>query len=145
MKMCNYICWKKFFVLLIAAHQAMPDPHNHDRVTNFAIVSPVNLLPSDQLNLNSSYSLCSNSAAYHMATICAGGNVKLWRSIPSKSSTAEPVPEDLPVGMFSVHQGPVRLCASGQKIASISRVDPSEKCQISVCILYQKDQCAPLG
>ncbi|KAI3971495.1 hypothetical protein MKX01_021555 [Papaver californicum] len=123
---------KKYCVVVDSCSSNMPGPHSHDRVTSFAIVCPVNLLPSDKLNLNSSYSLCSNSAAFHMATGCADGSVKLWRSITSISSTSEPEPENLPwelVGMFSTHQGPVHslsLCASGQKIASISRVDQSE-------------------
>ncbi|RZC84702.1 hypothetical protein C5167_047491 [Papaver somniferum] len=126
---------KKYGIVVDSCSSNMPDPHCHDRVTSFAIVSTVNLLPSDQLNFNFS---CS-SPAYHMATGCADGNVKLWRSISSKSSTLVPELKNLPwglVGMFSTHQGPVHSLssgASGQKIASISRVDQSENVS-TLCI-----------
>ncbi|KAI3933665.1 hypothetical protein MKW92_047589, partial [Papaver armeniacum] len=126
---------KKYCVVVDSCSSNMPDPHSHDRVTNFAVISPVNLLPSDQLSSNFS----RTSAAYQMATGCSDGTVKLWRSIASKSSTSEAKPENLPwelVGMFFTHQGPVHslsLCASGQKIASISRVDQSENVS-TLCI-----------
>ncbi|OVA14729.1 WD40 repeat [Macleaya cordata] len=123
---------KSYCVVADPCSSNMPDPHNHDQVTSFAVVCPCNLLPYGWKNWDSTNGLCSSSATYHMATGCSNGSLKLWRSIPSKSLTPHTEHVNLPwelVGMFSAHQGPVdaiALSASGQKIATTSRGDHSD-------------------
>ncbi|KAF8395669.1 hypothetical protein HHK36_019619 [Tetracentron sinense] len=116
----------RYHVVADPCSSKLPDLYNPDQVTSVAVVCPGNLSPSLQKKWVSSDDLCSNPSAYHMATGCSDGSVKLWRSNHAKSLTPHSELAHLPwelVGMFSTDQGPVSaisLSSCGWKIATIS-------------------------
>ncbi|XP_042479936.1 uncharacterized protein LOC122060893 isoform X2 [Macadamia integrifolia] len=123
----NAFAGKRYYVVAVPCSSKFPDPHNHDRVTSVAVVCPGTLMPYAQQNWNSPNGLGRKYAAYHMATGCLDGSLKLWRSGPARSSPPHLEKSLSPwefVGMFCVHSGPInKLSVSncGRKIATISK------------------------
>ncbi|PON42363.1 WD repeat containing protein [Parasponia andersonii] len=110
---------KRYCVNLRPCSSQLPQSHTHDHVTSFAVVHPDGLV--SQISASFSDQFCSH-LAYTMATGCANGYLKFWRSkfgeTPSSST-----PWEL-VGRFKAHQGPISaicLSNSGQKIATICK------------------------
>ncbi|KAL1142622.1 hypothetical protein V6Z11_A11G107600 [Gossypium hirsutum] len=104
----------------------LPEPHLHDQVTSFAVISPGGLTPVQQKLPFHKDSLSCRSPAYVMATGCFDGSIKLWRCSPSEPSISHKSWEL--VGMFSSHQGPVtaiQLTSCGRKIATTGSDSPS--------------------
>ncbi|XP_043715744.1 uncharacterized protein LOC122664110 [Telopea speciosissima] len=123
----NAFAGKRYYVVAVPCSSMFPDPHNLDQVTTVAVVCPGTLMPYVQQNWSSPDGLCRKYAAYHMATGCLDGSLKLWRSGPAISSpphlAKSPSPWEL-VGMFCVHPGPINalsLSNCGRKIATISK------------------------
>ena len=120
MRFENVFSSKKYSVLVNPCSSQFADPHIHDQVTSYAVVCPANSIPSLQQSWVSSNDLHIDVPAYHMATGCSDGTLRLWRSNPSGTSNRHFLWEL--VGMFVAHQGPVNaisLTDCGQKIATI--------------------------
>ncbi|XP_034708565.1 uncharacterized protein LOC117931671 isoform X3 [Vitis riparia] len=120
MRFENIFSGKKYSVLVNPCSSQFPDPHIHDQVTSYAVVCPANSIPSLQQGQVSSNDLHIDIPAYHMATGCSDGTLKLWRSNSSRLSNPHFLWEL--VGMFVAHQGPVSaisLTDCRQKIATI--------------------------
>ncbi|XP_057981006.1 uncharacterized protein LOC131166445 isoform X2 [Malania oleifera] len=98
----------------------LPDAHNGDQVTSFAVICPDNLISSAEQKCFYANDLCSNYSPYHMAMGCSDGSLKLWRSNPDKPMAPNLCWEL--VGALSRHQGPisaVSLTSCGRKIATV--------------------------
>nr|DAD17949.1 TPA_asm: hypothetical protein HUJ06_019412 [Nelumbo nucifera] len=116
---------KKCYVVVQVCSEKFPDFHSPAQVTSVGVVCSDVLTPSIQRKWALSNGFCLNSSAYHMATGYADGTLKLWRSIPVKSSTQHPEPVHLSwelVGKLTTHEGPVSaiaLSGCGQKLATV--------------------------
>ncbi|XP_052192792.1 uncharacterized protein LOC127801585 isoform X2 [Diospyros lotus] len=111
---------KRYYIAVDLCSSLLPDPHKEDEVTSFAVVSPsVSVFPEEQI-WTSADELCCNYPAYHMATGCINGTLKLWKSILSKQLNSN-LQWEL-VGTLAAHQGPISsisLTDCGRKIATI--------------------------
>ncbi|XP_031374967.1 uncharacterized protein LOC116189446 isoform X2 [Punica granatum] len=117
---------RRYCISVCPCSSEFPYPHSHDLVTNYSIVCPDGFFPfiqqDDWIPINDQ---CGNYYPYVMATGCADGNVKLWRTggvLPS-SVTWELV------GAFGAQQGPIsKICLAdcGQKIASVCAASGSD-------------------
>ncbi|KAJ4957335.1 hypothetical protein NE237_014118 [Protea cynaroides] len=123
---------KRYYVVAAPCSSKLPDPHNHDQVMSVAVVCPGTLMPYVQQNWSSPTGMCRQYAAYHMATGCLDGSLKLWRSGPATSTTPNLEwafsPWEL-VGMFYVHPGPINALSfsnCGRKVATISKASHSD-------------------
>ncbi|PPD89135.1 hypothetical protein GOBAR_DD13933 [Gossypium barbadense] len=116
----------RYCLHVIPSSAQLPEPHLHDQVTSFAVISPGGLTPVQQKLPFHKDSLSCRSPAYVMATGCCDGSIKLWRCSPNEPSISHKSWEL--VGMFSAHQGPVtaiRLTSCGRKIATTGSDSPS--------------------
>ncbi|XP_062091370.1 uncharacterized protein LOC133797478 [Humulus lupulus] len=110
---------KRYCVSLRSCSSQLPEPHSGDQVTSFAVVCPDDLV--SQISASFSDNLSSHPA-YTMATGCANGYLKFWRSKLGELPTSA-TPWEL-VGMVMAHQGPISaICLSncGRKIATICK------------------------
>ncbi|KAK9035763.1 hypothetical protein V6N11_077793 [Hibiscus sabdariffa] len=116
----NTISGTRYCLHVVPLSVQLPEPHLHDQVTSFAVISPGGLTPVQQKLPFDNDPFGSKRPAYVMATGCSDGSIKLWRCGPSEPSISCKSWEL--VGMFSAHQGPVsaiRLTSCGRKIATI--------------------------
>ena len=98
---------KKFMFFVNPCSSQFPDPHIHDQVTSYVAVYPTNLIPSLQQGQASSNDLHIDIPAYHTATGCSDGTLKLWRSNSFGLSNPHFLWEL--VGIFVAHQGPLSV------------------------------------
>lgn len=124
-------CGKRYCVNVSPCSSQLPEPHNRDHVTSFALVSLDRLV--SQISASFSDQTFSHPA-YTMATGCANGYVKFWRS--KLGETLISCTQWELVGMFMAHQGPISaICLSdcGRKVATIcEEFDANGVC--TVCI-----------
>ncbi|GAV71152.1 WD40 domain-containing protein/Rav1p_C domain-containing protein [Cephalotus follicularis] len=114
----NTFAGKRYCLVVYPCSSKLPEPHNHDQVTSFAVVCPGGLTPIEH-KLAFNNDLCSHDPAYVMATGCSDGSLKLWRSTFAGRSNPHATWEL--VGMFLAHQGPIStICLTdcGGKIAT---------------------------
>ena len=110
---------KRYCVNLRPCSSELPEPHIQDHVTSFAVVCPDGLASQISASFSDQF---SSYPAYTMATGCANGYLKFWRSKVGDTPTSS-TPWEL-VGMFMAHQGPISaisLSNCGQKIATICK------------------------
>uniref|UniRef100_A0A803NSD3 RAVE complex protein Rav1 C-terminal domain-containing protein n=1 Tax=Cannabis sativa TaxID=3483 RepID=A0A803NSD3_CANSA len=108
---------KRYCVSLRPSSSHLPEPHSRDHVTSFAVVCPDGLVSQISASLSDNL---SSHPAYTMATGCANGYLKFWRSKLGEVPTSA-TPWEL-VGMVMAHEGPITaICLSkcGRKIATI--------------------------
>ncbi|XP_010523821.1 PREDICTED: uncharacterized protein LOC104802083 isoform X2 [Tarenaya hassleriana] len=118
------IAGKTICIAVSSSSSEIPEPHRHDYVTSFDVVSPSWLAPKNDVN-------CKNPL-YTLATGQADGSLKLWRS--SLQDSIPHTPWEL-VGMLTVGQSPVAaisLSDSGHKIA----VRCAEDCSKSAITIW---------
>ncbi|XWS46253.1 hypothetical protein CRYUN_Cryun14cG0048700 [Craigia yunnanensis] len=116
----NTISGTRYCLHVVPSSAQLPEPHLHDQVVSFAVISPGGLTPVQQKLPFDNDPYTSKSPAYAMATGCSDGSLKLWRCNPYEPSISH-TPWEL-VGMFTAHQGPVNaICLTncGRKIATI--------------------------
>ncbi|XP_024024158.1 uncharacterized protein LOC21406247 isoform X2 [Morus notabilis] len=124
-------CGKRYCVNVCPCSSQLPEPHKRDHVTSFAVVSPDHLVSQVSTSFSNQ---TFRHPAYIMATGCANGYVKLWRSELSEASTSSALWEL--VGMFLAHQGPISaMCLSdcGRKVATICKEFHSNEVS-TVCV-----------
>lgn len=110
---------KRYCIDVDPCSSLMPDPHKTDEIISFAVVCPSISILSEKQNCIPVDELCYNSWAYHMATGCANGSLKLWRSMSGKQMNSK-MQWEL-VGILAAHQGPITsisLTDCGRKIAT---------------------------
>lgn len=119
----NTFSSKRYSIILESCSFQFPHPHSDDEVTSFAVISNANLNPSAQQKLFVADDMSSDYSAYpayHMATGCSNGSLKLWKSNHDESSIPHSYWEL--AGVFVAHEGPVNaisLTNCGRKIATI--------------------------
>ncbi|KAL5540048.1 hypothetical protein UlMin_042821 [Ulmus minor] len=112
---------KRYCVRASPSSSQLPEPHNHDCVTSYGVVCPGSLVPMQETSAPLGDQI-NNYPAYCMATGCASGCLKLWRSKLGESSTPH-TPWEL-VGMCMTEQGSISavcLTDCGRKVATISK------------------------
>lgn len=112
---------KRYRSLVDPWSSVLPDRQNHNQVTSYAVVSPTNVVLSEEQKGSSVSELRDNYSAYHIATGCFDGSLRLWRSISSTSSNSDSQWEL--VGVLDAHQGPITTVSAsdcGRKIATIA-------------------------
>ncbi|KAL6982123.1 hypothetical protein U1Q18_023739 [Sarracenia purpurea var. burkii] len=117
---------KRYCIALDSCSSSFPNPHDKDEVTSFAVICPSISVLSEEQNWPPVDGMCCNSYAYHMATGCIDGSLKLWRS-PLANQLNSNLQWEL-VGMLATHQGPITsisLTDCGQKIATLCPRGPS--------------------
>ncbi|KAL7203159.1 hypothetical protein ACSBR2_016465 [Camellia fascicularis] len=117
---------KRYCIVVDSCSSSLPEPHNKDEVTSFAVVCPGISFLSEEENRTSVDELCCNYSVYHMATGCTNGSLKLWRSVLTEQSNLN-LQWEL-VGMLAAHQGPITsisLTDCGRKIATVCPTGPS--------------------
>lgn len=111
---------KRYCVIARTCSSQFPETHKQDHVTSFAVVCRDNLvsqtaaLSSDQFN---------STPAYTMATGCANGFLKLWRSKIGETQNSADTLWEL-VGICATHRGPIStvcLSDSGGKVVTICK------------------------
>ncbi|GLU00836.1 hypothetical protein SLE2022_181750 [Rubroshorea leprosula] len=136
---------RRYCLLVNSLSSQLPEPHNNDQVTSFAVIFPGGLTPVHQkLAFNSDP--CSESPAYTMATGCSDGSLKLWRCNCSKLPTSHTQWEL--VGMFVAHHGPVSaICLTdcGRKIATISKENQSSSAATCTLCIWDSIHLADSG
>ncbi|XP_073158819.1 uncharacterized protein [Henckelia pumila] len=125
---------KKYIVSVDPCSSVIPAPHDDDKVTSYSVVCPDNLIVSLEQKLSSTNERYSRCYAYHMITGCMDSSLKLWRSLPTRSSRSG-AKWDL-VGVLSSGQGSITGLTPSpccQKIATASPSD-QQNCASILCI-----------
>ncbi|KAJ9546551.1 hypothetical protein OSB04_019094 [Centaurea solstitialis] len=123
----SYIFEQRYCIFVDRWSSMFPAPHNHDNITSFSVVGLYNFSTAKQ-EQNIGSGTFSNYVAYHMATGCFDGSLKLWRSMAAESLNLDQEWEL--VGMIVSHEGPITKVSPtdcGRKIATISTPHESNK------------------
>ncbi|XP_073278071.1 uncharacterized protein [Primulina huaijiensis] len=125
---------KKYIVSVEPCSSVIPAPHDDDQVTSYSVACPNDLIVSLEQKLSSDSGRGGRCYAYHMITGCLNGSLKLWRSLPTRSSSSG-ANWDL-VGVLSSGQGSITALTPSpccQKIATASPSD-QQNCSSILCI-----------
>ncbi|XP_017233889.1 uncharacterized protein LOC108207949 isoform X2 [Daucus carota subsp. sativus] len=117
------ISGKRYCIIVDPWSSILPEPHNQSQVTTYDVVSRTTTVMSQKQKEYSANELRGSYAAYHLATGCSDGRVRLWRS---KSSIRDSHWEL--VGVLDTHQSPIMAASAtecGRKIATITPTSQS--------------------
>ncbi|XAR62949.1 hypothetical protein NMG60_11022704 [Bertholletia excelsa] len=122
---------QRYIIAVDPCSSSLPDPHDKDEVTSFAVACPSISFQSEKQSWTE---VCCNYSPYHIATGCSDGSLKLWRSALTKQLSSSCHWEL--VARLATHQGPVTLISvtgCSRKLATFSPAGPSSTSG-TVCI-----------